>query len=260
MLERAFIYKIRGETLLMRKTPADFLRAVGFFIILSVCASFVAAQEFSASKRKNNTAEENVSGTVQNDALDYKNEFAVWSGFAPDIPRVFGGSRKSTFGEFGVRYSRRIAESENLALKYQIDFIPLAILKYRTERLIRISPTTLDYNRDSVTTYGVGLTPVNFQLNFRRQTKVQPFITAEAGMIFFNKAIPDDRSPLRPNQVGRRFNFTLAGGGGVEFLTDDARSYTVGFKFHHISNASTGNINPGYDQNLFYFGYTFKKW
>lgn len=248
----------------MRNFSADFLRVVGSFVIAATLALTAAAQDFSGENKNISTGESGGAAAsaaqTDDDALDKKNEFAVWSGFAPDIPRVFGGSRRSTFGEIGVRYSRRIATTENLAVKYQIDFIPLAVLNYREERLFRgIVPNTIVVERNRTTAYGVGLTPVNFQLNFRRRTKIQPFVTAEAGMIFFNKAVPDDRSPLRPNQVGRRFNFTLAGGGGVEFATDDARSYTVGFKFHHISNSSTGNINPGYDQNLFYFGYTFRK-
>ena len=247
------------EKLLMRKLSADFLRAVSLFIIISTFASLGLAQGFS-DRQKNATNGENIAGAGQTgDAFDKKNEYAVWGAFAPDIPRVFGGSRKSTFGEIGFRYSRRIATSKNLALKYQVDFIPLAIINYKSERQIQISPTTTGFERVGTTAYAVGLTPFNLQLNFRRRSRIQPFITAEAGMLFFNKKIPDDRSPLRPNQRGRQFNYTLAGGGGVEFLTDDARSYTVGFKFHHISNASTGNINPGFDQNLFYFGYTFRK-
>ena len=243
----------------MQKFAADFRRVASFFIITAALTLTASAQKFSGEP-KSDLTEEAIAGAAQtDDAFDRKNEFSVWGGFAPDIPRVFGGSRKSTFGEIGLRYSRRIATTENLALKYQIDFIPLAIINYEQERIFRLTPTTIDVDRDSTTAYGAGLTPINFQLNFRRRSKIQPFITAEAGLLIFNKPIPDDRSPLRPNQVGRQFNFTLAGGGGVEFLTDDARSYTVGFKFHHISNASTGNINPGFDQNLFYFGYTFKK-
>jgi len=243
----------------MRKLSADFRRVISLFIVSAALTLAANAQIFSGEP-KSDLTEEAVAGAAQtDDAFDRKNEFSVWGGFAPDIPRVFGGSRESTFGEIGLRYSRRIATTENLALKYQIDFIPLAIINYEQERIIRLTPTPLGVDRNSVTAYGAGLTPVNFQLNFRRRSKIQPFITAEAGLLIFNKSIPDDRSALRPNQVGRRFNFTLAGGGGVEFLTDDARSYTVGFKFHHISNASTGNINPGFDQNLFYFGYTFRK-
>jgi hypothetical protein len=243
----------------MRNFFADFRRVIGFLVVLNAFTFTVSAQNLTDESKINSTGETSAGAVQTDDAFDKKNEFAVWGAFAPDIPRLFSGSRKSTFGEVGFRYSRRIATTENLAIKYQIDVIPLAVINYRVERLIRTSPNVLDYNRDRETVYAAGLTPVNFQLNFRRRTKIQPFLTAEAGLLIFGKKIPDDRSPLRPNQVGRRLNFTLAGGGGVEFLTDDARSYTVGFKFHHISNASTGNINPGFDQNLFYFGYTFKK-
>lgn len=195
--------------------------------------------------------------TAQNEA---KNELSVWGGFAPDIPRVFGGSRESSFGEVGFRYSRRIASSRYLALKYTIDAIPLAVINYKRERVFQTAPNTLTVQRDSTTAFAYGVTPVGFQLNFRRKKKVQPFLSANAGLLIFNKSIPDDRSPLFPDRRGKRLNYTLAGGGGVEFLTESQRSFIVGFKFHHISNASTGNINPGFDQNLFYFGYTFKKW
>jgi len=243
----------------MRKFSADFLRAVGFFTIIASFTLTAFAQDFLGEQKINST-DGSVAGAVQNDdAFDKKNGFSVWGGFAPDIPRVFGGSRRSTFGEIGLRYSRRIATTENLVLKYQIDLIPLAVINYRRQRLLQLSPTMFTFDRDRTTAYGAGLTPVNFQLNFRRRNKIQPFITAEAGLLVFNKSIPDDRSPLLPNQRGRQFNYTLAGGIGVEFLIESERSYTVGFKFHHISNASTGNINPGFDQNLFYFGYTFKK-
>ncbi len=244
----------------MQKFLADCARIVSFFIIISVCAVCAFAQNFSGNQKNISTDEGVVNSAQTNEAFNQKNEFSVWGGFAPDIPRLFSGSRKSTFGEIGFQYARRIATSRNVALKYTIDVIPLAILSYRQEKLIRTSPTTFDYDRSRVTAYGISLTPVGFQLNFMRQRKIQPFITANAGMISFNKSVPDDRSALRPDRRGRQFNFTLAGGGGVEFLSDDARSYRIGFKFHHISNASTGNINPGFDQNLFYFGYTFKKW
>lgn len=243
----------------MRKYTAELRRVFGFFIIVAFFASTATAQSLTDGQTNVSTETEATKAKQIDDALDKKNELAVWGGFAPDIPRLFSGSRKSTFGEFGFRYSRRIATTENVAIKYQIDVIPLAVISYRVEREFLVPPSTVVVNRDRDTAYAAGLTPVSFQANFRRRNKIQPFVTASAGLLIFGKKIPDDRSPLRPNQVGRRLNFTLAGGGGVEFMTDDARSYTVGFKFHHISNSSTGNINPGFDQNLFYFGYTFKK-
>lgn len=242
----------------MRKFFADFRRVAGFFIFTTVLTAAVFAQDFTDAP-KDNLNDETVGSPESTVIVEPKNEFSVFVGFAPDIPRVFSGSRKSSFGEVGFRYSRRLATFGSVALKYQFDAIPLAVINYRTERLIRASATTFDYNRDRETAYAAGLTPVSFQLNFRRRSKIQPFFTAGAGLLIFGRKIPDDRSPLRPNQIGRRLNFTPQGGGGVDFLTDDGRAYTVGFKFHHISNNSTANINPGFDQNLFYFGYTFKK-
>lgn len=239
---------------------ADFRRVIGFLIVTAALTFAVSAQNLTTDEKINST-EENAGSAAQidDDALNAKNEFAVLGGFAPDMPRIISGSRESSFGHIAFRYSRRLATTKNLAIKYQFDAIPLAFLRYRTERLIQTAPNAFSYNRDRETAYGAGFTPLSFQLNFRRRTKIQPFITAGAGLLIFNKKLPDDRSNLRPNQVGRRLNFTPFFGGGVDFLTDNGRAYTVGFKFHHISNNSTANINPGFDQNFFYFGYTFKR-
>ena len=243
----------------MRNFFAEFRRVTGFLIVTAAFSAAAFAQNYTDAA-KNTAADESASAAKQSASVaDDKNEFSVWGGFAPDIPRLFSGSRKSSFGEVGFQYARRIASTRNFTIKYTIDAIPLAILSYRRELLVRVSPTLLDYDRPRTTAYGVSLTPVGFQMNFLRKRRIQPFLTVNAGIISFNKSVPDDRSALRPDRRGRQFNFTLAGGGGVEFDADKERSYRLGFKFHHISNASTGNINPGFDQNLFYFGYTFKK-
>ena len=99
----------------MRKLFADYLRIVSLFIIISACASVALAQEFSA-RQKNDSTGESVAGPAQSDdAFDKKNELAVWGGFAPDIPGVFGGSRRSTFGEIGLRYSRHRHDGKSRA-------------------------------------------------------------------------------------------------------------------------------------------------
>ena len=247
----------------MRKFFANPASAISLFLIILFSAATVCAQENAASNQKNNRVDDSgalATPTQTSDAFDSKNELSVLGGFAPDIPRVFGGARPSKYGFAAIRYSRRLLASENVALKYTIDAIPLAVISYEKRPIVQTAPTTFAVRPQDTTVYGVGLTPVGFQLNFRRRSKVQPYISANAGMLYFKDLIPDDRSAVFPDRKGKRYNFTLAGGGGVEFASDSGKSYTVGFKFHHISNASSGNINPGFDQNLFYFGYTFKKW
>jgi hypothetical protein len=257
----------------MRKFFTVFACAISLFIIIALCPSVIFTQDLSLSEQKTALVETSTNSGGNNAVVDKttpqtsgtsdfdeKNELSVWGGFAPDMPRVFGGSRPSSYGQVALRYSRRIATSESLALKYTIDFIPLAVLNYDRRPVIQTAPNTFVVQSNSTTNYAFGLTPVGFQLHFRRKAKIQPFLSANAGLLIFNKTIPDDRSPVFPDRNGKHLNFTLAGGGGVDFLSDAGRTFTVGFKFHHISNASTGNINPGFDQNLFYVGYTFKKW
>lgn len=240
----------------MRKIHADSLRITGFLIVF-LCAASVFAQNSALNQ---SAGSDTVSAPQTADAFDAKNELSVWGGFSPDTPNIFGGSRDTKYGQIALRYSRRIASTENIALKYTVDFIPVALLNYDTRRVVQTAPATFVTELDRTTAYGAGVAPVGFQLNFRRRKKVQPFLVANAGFIVFNKTVPDDRSAVFPDRAGTRLNFATAGGGGVEFANEDGKSFTVGFKIHHISNASRGEINPGFDQNLFFFGYTFKKW
>lgn len=255
-----FLLRTFEEKLLMRKSFTGFIFCL--FIIVSFCVSFGFAQELVASEENSSGAEKNsVSRKAEDsDASDKKNELTVWTGFAPNMATPFGGARKSSFMEVGFRYSRVLIGNDSVALKYHVDLIPFAAINYQREQFFLSAPNAFFQTFTSTKAYAFGVTPVGFQLNFRRKATVQPFLTAEAGLLIFNKTIPDDRSPLFPNRFGKKLNYTLAGGGGIEFLRGSSRSYIIGFKFHHISNASTGNINPGFDQNVFYFGYTFKKW
>ena len=247
----------------MRKSFTVCACIISLFIIITICPAVVFTQDSTFSNQENASSGKIVpvpAPTSSAPDFDEKNELSVWGGFAPDMPRVFGGSRPSSYGQLAVRYARRIATTESIAIKYTVDFIPLAVINYDRRPIIQTAPNTFAVAPDSTTNYAFGLTPVGFQLHFRRKAKIQPFISANAGLLIFNKTIPDDRSAVFPTRNGKHLNFTLAGGGGVDFLTDSGKTFTLGFKFHHISNASTGNINPGFDQNLFYFGYTFKKW
>jgi hypothetical protein len=218
----------------------------------------VAVSVFGQSNlAQSNGAATNSVQTDEAEMFEKKNELSIRGGFAPI---GLTNLRRSNFGFAAVRYSRRIAGNDSVALKYTFDAVPLAVLDYEKQRVIQTGATTFAVERASETVYGAGITPVGFQLNLRRRSKIQPFVAANAGLLVFSKAIPDDRTLLFPDRKGTRLNFVTGAGGGVEFVHNSERSYTVGYQFQHISNASRGNINPGFNQNLFYVGYTFNKW
>ena len=176
-----------------------------------------------------------------------KNEFSVWGGFSPDSTvSLIGRTPDTRFGIVALRYSRRFNNSDSVNLKYTADIIPAASLNYPDFEIVR-NPLSVQPVRP--TKYAFGAAPLGLQVNFRPRKKIQPFISATGGFLYFSRRTP--------NFGGTRFNFTADFGGGLEIRLKEKRAVTVGYKYHHISNAERGLSNPGFDNNIFYVGYTF---
>ena len=172
------------------------------------------------------------------------NEFGVWGGVSPFSSTLLGQTEDVRLGVVGLRYSRRLAEGEAVAFKYTLDAVPFLLMSFPR---FELSPGGV-VRRTRDTAYGAGLHPVGFQLNFRPRKRVQPFLGTSGGFIYFADPVPDAR--------GKSFNFTFDVGGGVQLINPGGRALTFGYKYHHLSNAYRGLINPGFDSNLFYFGYS----
>lgn len=190
---------------------------------------------------------------AQDDYETGKNEFTVWGGFSPDSStfiQATGRTRDARFGIVAIRYARRFNNSDWVNLKYTADVVPAAFLNY-PDFQIQGSPTSLPITFRSVrpTRYAFGAAPLGLQANFRPRKKIQPFIGLSGGLLYFNKRTP--------NTIGTRFQFTADVGGGVEFKLKEKRAVTAGYKYYHISNGDRGFQNPGFDNNVFYIGYTF---
>jgi hypothetical protein len=181
-----------------------------------------------------------------------KNEVSVWGGFSPDSTqaiRAFGRVSDARFGMAAIRYARTLHDGESVKIRYTIDGIPVAFLSYPDVEL-RGTPATFHAVREN--RYAWGFTPIGFQFNFRNKKKYQPFVDISAGMLFFHHLVP--------NFGGTKVNFTPAVGAGLEIERKNGNSFTVGFKFLHISNANRGTSNPGFQNNLIYVGYKFHSW
>ena len=176
-----------------------------------------------------------------------KNELSVWGGFSPDSnTSLIGRTPDARFGIVALRYARRFNNSDSINLKYTADIIPAAFLNYPDIEIVRNPPS---FAIVRPTRYAFGAAPLGLQINFRPRKKVQPFISATGGFLYFRQRTP--------NFAGTRFNFTADLGGGLEIRLKEKRALTIGYKYYHISNAERGVINPGFDNNLIYLGYTF---
>ncbi len=175
-----------------------------------------------------------------------KNELSVWGGYAPAV-RTFDVGGRTWDGRFGIaalRYSRRWDTSSCETLKNTHD-ATVEAMNYPDK--VVSSTGVITPTRE--TRVGIGLAPIGLQGNLRPRKKLQPFLGLSLGFLPFTETTP--------NVTGKKLNFSTEAGAGVEYRLANKKAITFGYKFYHISNASRGIENPGYDAQLFYVGYTF---
>jgi hypothetical protein len=173
-----------------------------------------------------------------------RHEFGVWGGASPSSPVVIGTSRHRKFSAVSLRYSRLLMDRRDFALRYTFDVLPLASVTQPRN----VNGHDVD-RRERI--FGAGFAPLGLQLNLRNQRMLQPFIAASAGSILFTRPVPASDAA--------KFNFMFDLGAGVQMRQGRGRVLTVGWKYHHISNAYRMRVNPGIDSNMFYTGVSFTR-
>jgi hypothetical protein len=186
------------------------------------------------------------------------NEFTFWGGYSPHSPQFIGVTEDRHLFMAGFGYQRVLLAAGQVAWKFTVDTVPVILVSQPTFAGVEISkPSQLPPASQSLvgrrTTYGMGLMPVGFQLNFLRTRRVQPIFGINGGFAYFSaRQVPVPGSS--------NFNFMFSTGPGVQIFTGNTRSITLGYRFYHISNADTGNpFNPGIDANFFYAAYSFHR-
>ena len=177
-----------------------------------------------------------------------RNEFGLWAGYSPHSFVLEGTSLHRQLFLLNLEYARILGSHGPFTLKYTADVIPVAIETQPTTYYI-VHQKVLKNSAGTV--FGAGANPFGFQVNFGRK-KIQPFANSGIGFLYFSRQVPAPDSS--------QFNFTFNFGGGIQFFTAARRSFTLGYKYHHLSNAETGIINPGIDSNVIYVGFSFIGW
>jgi hypothetical protein len=171
------------------------------------------------------------------------NEWGVWGGGSFDSPTVLGTAEDRKFLILALRYGRILGGSKRIAYEYTVDAVPLAVV-FQPD-FVRAFNRHPDHS-----IYGAGISPIGLKANFNRQGRIKPFVSGSAGFLYFKHPVPFD-VPL-----ATRFNFTFDFSGGVQIFTDSRRAVTLGYRWHHISNAYRSGVNPGLDANIFYAGFS----
>ena len=163
------------------------------------------------------------------------NDFSLWAGGSP---HSVGNVENRHMLLVGLRYGRVLGAWDWVTLEYTLDIFPAAVM---------FEPD--DVRPGSSTIYGAGLSPLGLKLRFAQQSRIKPFLAASVGFIYSQHDIPlPDTS---------RFNFTPEIGFGLDFFITPKTALTIGYKFHHISNAGISSRNPGLNSHVIYGGFSF---
>lgn len=151
----------------------------------------------------------------------------------------------------GVRAEWILDGEGSVGWAYGVEWLPLAVVERTNPREVFACYDTAtgricERDGSARVAVGTGLSPVGLKAYFNQHGRTRLFANASAGGIVFSSEVPVYRS--------RKFNYMCEYGGGVEFARADGRAVTLGFRFHHISNAASGEVNPGLDANVIYLG------
>ncbi|MCU1270129.1 MAG: hypothetical protein JWN74_1423 [Acidobacteriaceae bacterium] len=171
-----------------------------------------------------------------------KNEFGIWGGYSPFSFVLRGTSKDRQLILLNLQYARVLFATRPLTFKYTAEIVPLAL---------EIQPTQFYFVNQRLlqnpagTVYGTGLNPVGFQANVG-PWKIQPFANGTVGFLYFHRPVP--------NLSAAQLNYSITIGFGAQFLRSSGRTFSLGWKYHHLSNNYQAASNPGIDSSVFYAG------
>lgn len=177
-------------------------------------------------------------------------------GYSPFQPTFFAEKEYNTEGRSffaaNVNWGRVFGTVKGVTVQYRLEIVPLALaFRNEVENPAYQSPLTTPEVPPTIreTTYGIGIAPLGLRFFFRPQKRLKPFASINGGIILFNKPMP---VPETTN-----YSFTGDFGGGIQYQPKRNIAISFGYRYYHISNFNTTEINPGYNANIFYVGYSF---
>jgi len=182
----------------------------------------------------------------------------AWIGFSPDSRVAQFRDPKRRLLAIGAHAEWVIESSGNFSLAANSDLIPLVIITrtptYVTRDVMTPGGGIFQTNEQtgSKPVYGAGVSPFGFKLRIGSSPRIRFFGASSVGGLWFTRNVPVPDA--------RRFNFTFEYGGGIEAGGARQRTITIGYKFHHLSNANSAAFNPGLDSDVLYIGVSRPRW
>ena len=195
----------------------------------------------------------------QSSARESVTSLSVWTGVAWQTPLIWGATERRDMFLASLRYRRRLTDRKNVVIAYTIDLLPLMVIATSPYRRQGPPPPLCDPLQgpcpaggvpvvDGVNhVAGVGIAPLGVEAAWPGRRRTQILSGTTVGVATFSRAVPVEGA--------RKLNVTITVSGGVRRDFGGVGVLTVGYKFHHLSNAGTA-WNPGLDTSVWYVGWT----
>jgi hypothetical protein len=168
-------------------------------------------------------------------------EFGAWWGLSLISGHIWGYAKDIKYMPIDVNYSYLVnPRSTKWNFRYAPELTALAMMDQPTPGAT--SKTNKEDLRERF--YGSGVSPVGFRASFFPASRVQPYVSGDGGFIYFGDRV------LSPQ--GSQYMYTVDYGAGLTFYRKQRESFSIGYRYQHLSNANISLHNPGTDANTFY--------
>lgn len=165
--------------------------------------------------------------------------FSIWGGYSFNSVKFLGKTANSQTQVLALGFQKQLKSyPNNKTIWYTTDIIPYIYYNY---------PKRDEGNR-MVNRSGFGISPIGFLLTDTTPNQFSPFLRTSGGLIYMESNFPTDDA--------RKLNFTFDITFGGSYRLNSAAIISFGYKFHHISNAETGEENPGLDSNFLFIKFS----
>jgi len=164
-------------------------------------------------------------------------EFGAWWGLSIISGHIWGFAGDVKYMPVDVNYSYMFLQRQTWNFRYSPEMTALAMIDWPQPG--QTNPQTL-----RVRAYGSGVSPVGFRASFLPESRVQPYLSTNGGFIYFDQRV------LSPQ--GSQYMYTIDFGCGLTFYRKQRESFSIGYRYQHLSNGDISLHNPGTDANTFY--------
>jgi hypothetical protein len=167
-------------------------------------------------------------------------EFGAWWGVSLMTGHIWGYAKDIKYMPMDLQYSYLL----HPGTKWNFRWVPEATAAMLDEPTPGAKQITQHDLHLRTRIYGGGVSPVGFRASFYPESRVQPFLSTNGGVVYFTERV------LSPE--GSQFMYTIDYGCGLTFFRKQRQSVSIGYRYQHLSNANISLHNPGTDTNVFY--------